>query len=48
MSNTLAVTKVAIYYAVLQYRNPHYKPETVSWLSQVCNGNPYTNKMMSS
>ena len=25
------------------FRNPHYKPEMVSWPSQVYNGNPYTN-----
>ena len=28
-----------------RYRNPHYKPETVWRLSQVYNGNPYTDKM---
>ena len=26
------------------YRNPHDKPKTVWQLSQVYNGNPYTNK----
>ena len=30
------------------YGNPHYKPKTVWWPSQVYNGNPYTNKTASS
>ena len=30
------------------YRNPHYKPKTVVRLSQVYNGNPYTDKTASS
>ena len=30
------------------YRNPHYKPKTVWHLSQVNNGNSYTNAMLSS
>ena len=29
-------------------KNPHYKPKTVWWPSQVYNGNPYTSKMVSS
>ena len=30
------------------YRDPHYKPKTVWWPSQVFNGNPYTDNMASS
>ena len=30
------------------YRNPHYKPNTVWRPSQVYNGNPYTDKTVSS
>ena len=30
------------------YRNPHYKPKTVWWPSQVYNGNRYTSKTVSS
>ena len=30
------------------YRNPHDKPKTVWWLSQVYNRNPYTDKTASS
>ena len=29
-------------------KNPHYKPKTVWWPSQVYNGNPYTKKMVTS
>ena len=31
-----------------QYRDSHYKPETVVRPSQVYNGDPYTRKMASS
>ena len=27
-----------------QYRNSHYKENTISWQSYLCNGNPYTRK----
>ena len=30
------------------YRDPHYKPKTVCWPSQVYCGNPYTDKTASS
>ena len=30
------------------HRNPHYKPKTVWYPSQVYNGNPFTNKTVSS
>ena len=30
------------------YRDPHYKPKTVWRPFQVYNGNPYTDKMVSS
>ena len=30
------------------YMNPHFKPKTVWWPSQVYNGNPYTDKTASS
>ena len=29
------------------YKDPHYKPKTVWWPSQVYNGNPYTDKTAS-
>ena len=38
-----SLKKVLFYW----YRNPHNKPKTVWQLSQVYNGNPYTNKTVS-
>ena len=39
------VTKTTLSY---RYRNPHYKPTTFWRPSQVYNGNPFTNKSLSS